>query len=143
MVPPMVQPSSNTPKAKEFSHKTSSPALLQTSDQVHKPNIVSAQTQPSLQSRPQTSPSPFRPIQSPAGPNTYANISHSSPVKPAPTANLNYKSSLEHSNSTGKFTLGNLPLVCCIHFGPIGNLPSQKFWNEDSSDYCPFGILPL
>ena len=54
-------------------------------------------------SRPQTSPSPFRPIQSPAGPNTYANMSHSSPVKPAPTANMNYKSSLEHSNSTGKF----------------------------------------
>ena len=73
---------------------------------LNKPKIVAVAA---AASRPpaQTSPSPFRPIQSPAGPNTYANINCSSPVKPSPStsstvAAANFKSTLEHSNSTGK-----------------------------------------
>ena len=53
---------------------------------LNKPKIVAVAA---AASRPpaQTSPSPFRPIQSPAGPNTYANINCSSPVKPSPSRN--------------------------------------------------------
>ena len=49
--------------------------------------------------RPQSNPSPFRPIQSP-GAHTYQNVG--SPVKPSPNINTPLKK-LEHSNSTGNF----------------------------------------
>ena len=49
--------------------------------------------------RPQSNPSPFRPIQSP-GAHTYQNVG--SPVKPSPNMNTPLKK-LEHSNSTGNF----------------------------------------
>ena len=51
--------------------------------------------------RPQSNPSPFRPIQSP-GAHTYQNVG--SPVKPSPNINTPLKK-LEHSNSTGNFVL--------------------------------------